>query len=212
MTLQITRPLEDQTSAYTGIPWTEWDLENSDQPQTNNSESVRKLMGWTLLLVMIVALWPAAWGGLTGFSVVEGTSMESVYHTNDVVLTLRQSSYAVGDVVAFEVPSAQEGSGEQIIHRIVAVENSGDEPIFSTQGDNNASLDPWKIGTVDVVGKVVLHTPDIGAAFGGVNGLLLGAISGFVVLVGLRHSWSGAVKPAKESDGQPSAIRHQSRF
>ena len=212
MTLQITLPLEGQASGDAGIPWTEWDLENADQPQAIKNGGVRKLMGWPLLLVMIVALWPAAWGGLTGFSVVDGTSMESAYDTNDVVLTLRQSSYAVGDIVSYKVPAGQEASGQQIIHRIVAVENSADEPIFSTQGDNDPSLDPWKISTVDVVGKVVLHAPGIGAAFSGVNGLFLATISGLVVLVGLGRSWSGAGKAAKKDRGEPSTIGHPSGF
>jgi len=212
MTLQITRPLGGEASGGAASAWAEWDPGYADQPRPTNHGGVRKVLGWPLLVVMIVALWPAAWGGLTGISVVNGTSMESVYDTNDVVLTLRQSSYGVGDIVSYKVPTVLEGAGEQVIHRIVAVDDSAEEPIFTTQGDNNPSVDPWKISTADVVGKAVLHAPRIGAAFRGSNGLLLGAISGLAVSMGLYFSRSGAGKPAQKINGQPSTIGHPSGF
>ncbi|MGV8845771.1 signal peptidase I [Tessaracoccus sp.] len=208
MTLQITHPLEERASGGARIPETEWDL--SDEPPRPMKQGGRTPLGWPLLVLLIVVLWPAAWGGLTGVSVVNDTSMESVYDTNDVVLTLRQSSYGVGDIVSYTVPKGQGGSGERIIHRIVAVDNSADEPTFSTQGDNNPSVDPWKISTPDVVGKAVLHAPRMGAAFRGVTGLLLGAFSGIVVLVAFRPSRSRAGKPTHKANDQPLPIGHRS--
>src|SRR5437868_9645307 len=52
------------------------------------------VVGW------FVALRPAQLGGPATFVVVQGVSMEPTYHTGDLVISHRQSSYAVGDVVA----------------------------------------------------------------------------------------------------------------
>ena len=144
---------------------------------------VRRILGWVLLVALIALLWPATWGGLFGVTVVSGHSMEPAYETNDVVLTVRQMSYEVGDVVSYKVPQGQDGAGGRVIHRIIAKDDGGAETSFTTQGDNNPSVDPWSFTTDDVVGEATLRVPRIGAAFSGSNGLLLGAVAGFAVLV-----------------------------
>lgn len=164
---------------------------------------VRRILGWVLLVVLIALLWPATWGGLVGVTIVNGQSMEPAYETNDVVLTVRQMSYEVGDVVSYKVPQGQDGAGGRVIHRIIAKGDGGADTSFTTQGDNNPSVDPWSFTTDDVVGEAALRVPRIGAAFSGSNGLLLGAVAGVVVLVVLWPSRPGAHKSAQK----PTVIR-----
>lgn len=160
----------------------------ADQQQPRTRGGARRVLGWLLLVMIVVALWPATWGGLLGITVVSGQSMEPEYETNDVVLTLRHLSYGVGDVISYKVPGGQDGAGGRVIHRIIAVDTSGVEPVFTTQGDNNPSVDPWSFGPSDVVGKATVRVPRIGVAFSGSNGLLLGAVAATAVLVVLWPS------------------------
>ncbi|MEO7589458.1 MAG: signal peptidase I [Arachnia sp.] len=197
-----------QGSAPIGL---EWDLVHTDQQSPTKRRGVRRVLGWPLLIVMIVALWPATWGGLTGVAVVTGNSMERVYDPNDVLLTLRQSAYAVGDVISYKVPMDQDGAGRSVTHRIVAVDDSGEGPMFITQGDSNPSVDPWMVKAADITGKAVLRIPRIGSAFSGSAGLLLGAVAGLAVLVVLGTSRFGAGKRTPEITGHPSTNGHPLR-
>lgn len=60
-------------------------------------------------------------------------------HGGDLVVFRRESTYAIGDIVAYHIP---EGvfRGRRIIHRIV-----GGDPVngFVLRGDNNAEDDIW---------------------------------------------------------------------
>jgi signal peptidase I len=82
--------------------------------------------------------------------------MEPTYHTGDLVISHRQSSYAVGDVVAYEVPGGDVGAGLTVIHRII-----GGSPTtgFITQGDNNPEPDDWRPKVADVEGKAWMVVP-----------------------------------------------------
>ena len=201
MTQEITRQLADEASGGATFATAEWAPRHADQ-----QPRARGVLGWLFLVVVIVALWPATWGGLTGITVISGNSMEPVYGINDVVLTLRQSTYVVGDVVSFTVPEGQEGAGGDVIHRIVAVDASGEQPVFTTQGDNNTSADTWKLSITDVVGRAVLRVPRIGVAFTGSSGLLLGAAAGLTALVTLRPSRPSARKSAQKPTVIPSGL------
>ncbi|MFM9597455.1 S26 family signal peptidase, partial [Streptomyces scabiei] len=59
-----------------------------------------RLVGLVLAAVAVVVLWPATWGGITGLTIVNGHSMEPTFSSGDLVVTVRQFSYAVGDVVS----------------------------------------------------------------------------------------------------------------
>ncbi len=151
---------------------------------------LKPILSWLLLALFVVALWPAVWGGITGVTIVDGQSMEPVYSSGDVVLTLRMPSYAVGDVISYQVPAGQNGAGGRVIHRIIATDDSGDKPVFTSQGDNNDSVDPWKFGTADVMGQAMLRLPGLGKVFSGSNGVMLGAAVGLGVMVLLWPSRS----------------------
>jgi signal peptidase len=135
----------------------------------------------------VALVWPAQFGGITGLTVVDGHSMEPLYHTGDLVISVRQPAYAVGDVVSYQVPEGQPGAGGRVIHRIVAVDNG----VYSTLGDNNPDLDPWRFESGDVLGKAVFMIPSIGAigtVLGSQAGLIAGLACGLLVTILLWRS------------------------
>jgi len=120
----------------------------------------RKLLTLPLLAVALGwALWlrPQFLGGPAAYVIVSGRSMEPLLHTGDLVITQRQTSYDVGEVVAYRV------NQQLVIHRIVggsAIEG------FKTRGDNKQSTDPWTPTARDVVGKLWIHLPGAGKILG----------------------------------------------
>ena len=112
-----------------------------------------------LLTIAVIGVWfftlrPLALGGPAAFLVVNGKSMEPGLYTDDLVITHKQASYNVGDVVGFRV------NGGNVIHRIIG----GDaEDGFRTQGDNRTSPDWWKPTSHEVIGKQWLRIPNGGA-------------------------------------------------
>lgn len=150
---------------------------------------------WLALIAGVAALWPATWGGFTGLTVVHGASMQPTYQTSDLVFTLRQPTYEVGDIVSYEVPAGQPGAGGRVIHRIVSF--ADEQPVvFTTKGDNNPEADAWLITSEDIFGKAVLQLPGIGAGLTSRNyALLIGAVAGFVVLVLLWPSSRRGANP-----------------
>ncbi|MBA3782068.1 MAG: signal peptidase I [Nocardioides sp.] len=116
------------------------------------------------LVVMLVALGfilPAAFG----FSryVITGSSMAGTYDRGSVVFeqTVPVSELEVGDTISY-VPPAESGVTTLVTHRIVSI--NGDE--FRTQGDANATPDPWtfKLNTATQP-RVVASIPYVGYAF-----------------------------------------------
>lgn len=107
-----------------------------------------------------VLLWfclPQALGGRAGWVLVSGTSMLPHLHTGDLVLVEHQSSYHVGEVIAYRVPKGQVGAGHIVIHRIVG---GSDKTGWTMQGDNRTAPDLWHPTNHDVVGIKQLRIPD----------------------------------------------------
>jgi signal peptidase I len=141
------------------------------------------------LAVVATVLWfglPQSLGGRAGWVVISGTSMLPHMHTGDLALVERQSSYHVGDVIAYRVPKGQVGAGYEVIHRIIGGNaHSG----WIVQGDNRSLPDLWRPKNSDIVGARLfwipkaylflrfLHTPlllGLLAAFGIFFKILLG--------------------------------------
>ena len=135
------------------------------EPQTEESRStvqrVTNALG-LLLTVAAVVLWalflrPASLGGPASYVLVSGKSMLPRYHTGDLVLVERQSSYHVGEVIAYRVPKGDPMAGAQVIHRIIGG-NATDG--FVVQGDNRTAPDVWRPTAKDVVGAKALRIPN----------------------------------------------------
>ena len=118
------------------------------------SSTTGRLVLAALAITLVVAGWPAAWGGATSYVVVWGESMDPAYRPGDLVVTRAADRYEVGDVITFRT-----GYGE-VIHRVVG----GDaRDGFRTQGDNVDRVDPYRPRPADVRGRAVLHVPAVGA-------------------------------------------------
>ena len=89
---------------------------------------------------------------------VHGISMEPALREGDLVILAFESEakqvvaeYGTGDVVVFHKPG---DPGELVAHRAVEKYADGERWYFVTKGDNNPSIDDWKVSESDMVGKV----------------------------------------------------------
>ncbi len=97
---------------------------------------------------------PVPLGGPAGYIIVAGHSMEPTFHTGDLVITQRQASYAIGDVVAFET------EGGVAIHRIVGGDVLGG---YRVKGDNNQLPDVWSPTPSSIIGRAWIWLPQVGS-------------------------------------------------
>ncbi len=130
---------------------------------------MRNSRGWALarragsigLVVVVCAGWfhwfmPQKLGGRAGWVLVSGRSMLPSYKAGDLVLVERQSSYRVGEVIAYMVPKGDPMAGLQVIHRIVGGNAATG---FVTQGDNRTGPDVWRPTPKDIVGAELIRVP-----------------------------------------------------
>lgn len=104
-------------------------------------------------------------------AVVASGSMEPALQVDDLVITKAEPIYAQGDIIMFVRDDMV------VTHRIAQVEPEG----FVTKGDANDSADPGAPVTLDdVIGRVVLTVPHVGAAIA-----FASSPFGMLVLLGL---------------------------
>lgn len=114
-------------------------------------------------VALVAVAWPQSLGGRVAYVRVDGWSMNPTLHNGDLAVVRRQSSYRVGDVVAYRIPHNDFGAGALVIHRLVA--GDGTHGGFVTRGDNRNINDPWHPHTGDVVGRVRFDLPGAGGKF-----------------------------------------------
>ena len=149
--------------------------------------------------VVATVLWfglPQSLGGRAGWVVVSGTSMLPHMHTGDLALVEKQSSYHVGEVIAYRVPKGQVGAGYEVIHRIIG---GNAKAGWIVQGDNRTLPDIWRPKNSDIVGSRLfwipkaylvlrfLHTP-----------LLLALLAGFGIFFKILLGEKGDAEPQPE--------------
>lgn len=146
---------------------------------------LNKLAG-IALVVLVCAFWaqflrPQSLGGRAGYVLVSGQSMEPHYHTGDMVLVERQSSYHKGQVIAYHVPKGDAMAGAQVIHRIIGGDATHG---FVVQGDNRTAPDVWRPKPGDIVGAKALRIPNAVAGLKYLRSpLLLGLLAACFVFV-----------------------------
>jgi signal peptidase I len=135
-----------------------------EQAQRKPRSTVQRVVNALGMLLTIAAIvfWalflrPVSLGGPASYVLVSGKSMLPRYHTGDMVLVERQSSYHVGEVIAYRVPRGDPMAGAQVIHRIIG--GNGTKG-FVVQGDNRTAPDVWRPKTNDVVGAKTLRLPN----------------------------------------------------
>jgi signal peptidase len=100
---------------------------------------------------------PQSLGGRASYVLVSGKSMLPRYHTGDLVLVERQSSYHVGQLISYRVPKGDPMAGAEVIHRIIG----GDaQHGFIVKGDNRTAPDVWHPKPRDIVGAKALRIPN----------------------------------------------------
>ena len=154
--------------------------------------SLPRLFG--IFLVGLIILATVAIGtGRVACHVTNGVSMSPTYHTGDLVMVAQASSYHTGQVVAYH---GGPGGHLVVLHRIIGGNARG----WVMKGDNNQSIDPTHPTTAQVIGRVVLHIPKVGAALTSpiTRDLLLGVV---LVIVGALLMNSGTKASARRSDG-----------
>lgn len=90
-------------------------------------------------------------------TVISGVSMQPLYQAGDIIVsrTVAYETLQVGDIIVF-----RQGD-HRIVHRIIDIQADGRDVWFTTQGDNNKTVDP-PVHAKQVDGRVVLHVPKIG--------------------------------------------------
>jgi signal peptidase I len=141
---------------------------NSSLEELSPRAAVRPRSGYARTFALIAAqaailavlLWfclPQSLGGRAGWVLVSGTSMLPRLHTGDLVLVERQTSYHVGEVVAYRVPKGQVGAGYVVIHRIIG---GNCRTGWRMKGDNRTAPDRWSPTDRNVIGAKLLRIPD----------------------------------------------------
>jgi signal peptidase I len=130
------------------------------------------LIGWAIWLR------PEFAGGRVDYIIVGGQSMRPTLHGGDLIAVRPESSYRVGDIVAYRIADGV-FRGRRVIHRIV-----GGDPVhgFILRGDNNDSDDLWQPRSVDIEGKLWLRLPAVGqpVALARTPAVLAAVAGGFV--------------------------------
>jgi len=128
------------------------------RPRLPHAKTVGLIAAQLVFLAMLLWFcWPQGFGGRSGWVLVSGTSMLPRLHTGDLVLVERQSSYRVGEVVAYRVPKGQVGAGHVVIHRILG---GNGKTGWTMKGDNRTAPDLWYPTNRDIVGSKLVRIPD----------------------------------------------------
>ncbi len=169
----------------------------SSHQSVKHHTRIRNAALLAVLIIGIILLWPAKWGGLFGIIVVDGHSMEPTFYTGDVVISMKSTDYHVGDIIAYQVSDSKIGKGGHVIHRVVKIAQVNGQSIYTTKGDNNPGTDPWSVTKSDIFGKKLLIIPKIGTYLDSSQGsILLGAILATVVVVAI---WPSSSRHGKRS-------------
>ncbi len=189
------------------------------------SSQTRKILSRALGLIVLglLCFWfaPSQLGGETTYVVTHGISMEPRFHTGDLALVRSQSSYHVGEIVAYNNRMLH----TVVLHRIIG--RDGSRYVF--KGDNNNFVDPEHPRASQLVGALWLHIPGAGATLLSLRSpLLVGALVavGLLMLAGSvyisrrrlrgreRRGGGGAHLPAAylpRPSGTPAGRHHRRR-
>ncbi|HEU5363225.1 MAG TPA: signal peptidase I [Gaiellaceae bacterium] len=123
------------------------------------------------------ALAPPALDGHAAIAVVDGTSMLPHFRRGDLVLLRQADRYGPGDVVGYRSRLLH----RVVLHRIVKVENGR----YTFKGDNNSWLDPETPARNELIGRLWLRIPRVGAAGGVIRKPAVGAVLTVLLVLGL---------------------------
>jgi signal peptidase len=158
--------------------------------------------GWLLVAsfaVLAAMFWPQSLGGSIAYVRVDGHSMNPTLHTGDLAVVRKQSSYRVGDPVAYRIPRGEFGAGAVVIHRLIG----GDGSIgYTTKGDNRTIADDWHPRTADILGRIRYDIPAGGDVVAELSkplwvGALVGGLTALVMVVPSRSRRRPRIRTAR---------------
>lgn len=115
--------------------------------------------GWVLVSVAGVAI---AWFSLGMFPVfpvvASGNSMSPTLRHGDlaIIRELSTDSIEEGDVIRYRSES------DWVLHRVIEIDETGPNRIFTTKGDNNNIADQNPVAAEDVQGELLFSIPKLG--------------------------------------------------
>lgn len=150
--------------------------------------TLKRTAHWMLVAASIATgllFWPQTLGGRMTYVRVDGHSMDPTFHMGDLAIVRKQSSYAVGDPVAYRIPKGEFGAGAIVIHRLIGGDGAHG---YVTKGDNRTVVDEWHPHTGDVVGRVRYAVPGAGTTFARLSqpvylGVLVSGLTVFTMLL-----------------------------
>lgn len=186
---------------------------------TRSSSTPRRLGRWVLNtgIVLVIALclaWLAP--SVLGFSryVITGGSMTGSIAKGSVAFEkpVPVEDLAVGDVITY-LPPPDSGVANLVTHRIVSIEPAvGGGMLFTTKGDANAQVDPWKFQLLDPTQPVVeFSVPQVGWVFIAladrkVRMLVIGLPAALIALAALAQL-AAAVRGSRRDEPGTDATR-----
>jgi signal peptidase len=171
--------------------------------------AVRRTVSWLVgaaLTALLLLMWPQSLGGRVAYVKVDGHSMDPTFHTGDLAVVRRQSSYQLGDAVAYRIPRGEFGAGALVIHRLKAGDGLNG---YVTRGDNRTIDDPWHPRTQDVVGRVRTDIPGLGVQIARFTRpiYLGGLVAALTVAVMLVPSGGAEPSTQRARRGRHAAVR-----
>jgi signal peptidase I len=116
------------------------------------------IAGYIAIALACLVLWPQRWGGTMTYDITHGISMKPAFHTGDLAILRKSSSYQVGDVAAYRSPSLH----TTVMHRI----KTADHGHYTFKGDNNSFTDPDTVTDKQLLGRLLLRVPKVGLGLG----------------------------------------------
>jgi signal peptidase I len=152
----------------------------------------------SLVLLLVGACWaflaPIQLGGPAAYVIVNGNSMEPLYHRGDLVILHAASDYQIGDIVTYRHPDIG-----PVIHRIIG--RDGERWIF--KGDHNTFIDPYRPVQAGLIGRSWVHLPLVGTVLAQLRSPLAMAL--------LALGIGGLIMSTILSDARPRRSRPQGR-
>ncbi|RDZ38207.1 MULTISPECIES: signal peptidase I [Haloferax] len=130
-----------------------------------------RVLGGVVLLVavalVVVLAAPQTFGADASYTVLSG-SMSPTFDAGDVVVVrdVSPADISEGDIITYRAAGSAitDERTDRVTHRVVAVDRSGDSPVFRTKGDANEDIDSDPVAADRVVGRVWFRVPYLGLA------------------------------------------------
>lgn len=144
--------------------------------------TVNTLIGLVLLILIVITIGPKLYPFDT-FYVRTGSMIPTISVGALVIATQAPaSSLGVGDIIVFPRPDRPD---MMVVHRIEALENGPDGPVFITKGDANDAPDDWRVPATGSGWQYRTSFPGLGFAVGWIRIALSkrGWVGGLAIVV-----------------------------